>query len=193
MRYIVDGYNLLFKEAWARTASTLEQARKQLIEELDSLASTLHLDLIVVFDAPFQSDDLRRGHYRSLEIVFTAKGQTADDYIVNLADIVGKKAIVVTSDRGLSRRAKGSGAAIESVHDFLVHLRKKSRNKLAKSSQVPLVIKKQGIKHPVATEPKEEIAVVESKPLDMNNLPSLADIPAWDKIFTSRLKKTDGL
>lgn len=189
MRYIVDGYNLLFKEAWTRTASSLEQARKQLIEELDTLASTLHLDLTVVFDAPFQSDDLRRGHYRSLEIVFTAKGQTADDYIVSLADVVGKKAIVVTSDRGLSRRAKGSGATIEGVHDFLVHLRKKSRNKLAKSSQSPLVIKKQQPTHVVPAAAKQEIAQPEPKPLDMKNLPSLADIPAWDKIFTSRLKK----
>lgn len=185
MRYIVDGYNLLFKEAWARTAASLEQARKQLIEELDSLASTLNLDLTVVFDAPFQSDDLRRGHYRSLEIVFTAKGQTADDYIVSLADAVGKKGIVVTSDRGLARRAKGAGATIEGVHDFLVHLRKKSRNKLAKSSLSPLVIKKLA----APLEPKEEIFPPEQVTLDMNNLPSLADIPAWDKIFTARLKK----
>lgn len=185
MRYIVDGYNLLFKEAWARSASTLEQARKQLIDELDTLASTLHLDLTIVFDAPFQNDDLKRGHYRSLEIVFTAKGQTADDYIVSLADLVGKKATVVTSDRGLSRRVKGAGASIESVHDFIVHLRKKSRNKLAKSSLLPVVKKKS----PNSAAPKEEIAVVETKPLDMNNLPSLADIPAWEKIFTSRLTK----
>jgi uncharacterized protein len=187
MRYIVDGYNLLFKEAWTRSASSLELARKQLIEELDTLASTLNLNITVVFDAPFQSDDLKRGHFRSLEIVFTAKNQTADDYIVDLVDMIGKKAIVVTSDRGLSTRTRGSGATVEAAHDFLVHLRKKCRNRLAKSYSAPLSIKKP--KAPV--QPKEETIVVlaEAKPLDMKNLPSLADIPAWDKIFTSRFKE----
>lgn len=192
MRYIVDGYNLLFKEAWARSASSLEIARKQLIEELDSLASTLNLNITLVFDAPFQSDDLKRGHFRSLEIVFTARNQTADDYIVDLVDLIGKKAIVVTSDRGLSTRTKGSGAAVEGVHDFLVHLRKKCRNKLAKSHSATLSIKKPKAPVPPKIEVVEIQPVTEAKPLDMKNLPSLADIPAWDRIFSSRFKeKTD--
>ncbi len=184
MHYYIDGYNLLFKEAWARTASSLEEARKQLIMELDQLAAMLHIDVTVVFDAPFQSDDLKRGHYRSLEIIFTAKGQSADDYLVACVDAVGKKAVVVTSDRGLRARIKGTGASVEGVHDFLVHLRKKSRNKLAKSKSKPLVIKKQEVAQPL----KEELSPQKPLDIDMKNLPSFADIPAWEKIFTSRLK-----
>ncbi len=186
MHYFIDGYNLLFKEAWARSGPSLQEARKRLIEELDSLASTLNLDLTVVFDAPFQSDDIKRGHYQSIEIIFTAQGQTADEYLVACADAHGNKALIVTSDRALAFKAKGSHASVEGVHNFLVHLRKKSRNKLAKSARAPLVTKKQPpIPSPKIEEPLQEIP---EKPLDMKNLPSLADIPAWEKIFTRRSK-----
>lgn len=180
MRYFIDGYNLLFKEAWGRHSSSLELARKTLIEELDSLAQTLRLDLIVVFDAPLQSDDIRRGHYNSLEIIFTARGQTADEYLVEVASAYQKGVIVVTSDRGLAYRVKGSGAQVESVHDFIAHLRKKWRNKLAKQQKAPLIAK---TKSATKKEPLPE------KPLDMQNLPPLSNIEAWEKIFTNPRKE----
>ncbi len=180
MHYFIDGYNLLFKEAWARTAPTLEEARKKLIVELDTLASIVHLNITVVFDAPFQSDDIKRGHFQSLEIIFTARGQTADDYLIDCADSNGKNAVIVTSDRSLAYKVKASGSKVESVHDFLVHLRKKSRNKLAKSKSLPSLKKP----HVQIVQKKEEDLT--EKPLDMKNLPSLADIPAWEKIFTKK-------
>ncbi len=177
MHYYVDGYNLLFKEAWARSSSSLEEARKTLIKELDSLATQLNLSITVVFDAPFQTEDLKRGHYRSLEIIFTAYGQTADDYLVETLRHLGKKVLVVTSDRGLRSRVKTMGAEVEGVHDFLVHLRKKSRNKLAKSGQKPLIAKRE-----VPTPAKLEVA--SNEPVDMKNLPALSNVEAWLKIFT---------
>jgi predicted RNA-binding protein with PIN domain len=178
MQYYIDGYNLLFKEAWARSAPSLEEARKRLILELDTLASTLNLSLTIVFDAPFQSDDLRRGHFQSLEIIFTAQGQSADDYLEALAYAYGKKAHIVTSDRALASKVKANGAHVEGVHHFLINLRKKWQNKRARTKlPPPPPVKKEA---PPAT-PKPE------KPLDMNNLPPLSDLPAWEQIFLKRL------
>lgn len=185
MHYFVDGYNLLFKESWGRSGNSLQDARKRLIEELDTLASSLNLTLTVVFDAPLQSDDIRRGHFQSIEIIFTARGQTADDYLVDCADAHGKKAIIVTSDRTIAYKAKCAGSSVESVHNFLVHMRKKSRNKLAKSNKLYAMSKK-----PEAPklEVIPEVQEIET-PIDMKNLPSLANIPAWEKIFTKKREK----
>jgi Predicted RNA-binding protein containing a PIN domain len=173
MHYYVDGYNLLFKEAWARSCSSLEEARSRLIQELDSLAHKLNLLVTVVFDAPFQSDDLRRGHFRSLEIIFTAKGQIADDFLKDVAASKGNKIVIVTSDRPLARIVKASGSQVEGVHDFIIRLRKKSCKKQQELPQ----------KSPQ----KQVIKVVEAeKPIDMNNLPPLSDLPAWERIFSRK-------
>jgi len=125
MHYLVDGYNLLFKCSWNHLSTNLEQARSTLIQELDKHASVLNLHLTLVFDAPMQSDELKRGHFNSLEIIFTAKGQTADDYLHDFVAHSQKKVVVVTSDKTLARKVKALGAFVESVPDFLIHLRKK--------------------------------------------------------------------
>lgn len=173
MKYFVDGYNLLFKEAWARSCNSLEEARTQLIQELDSLASSLNIDIIVVFDAPFQDDDAKRGHYRSLEIVFTAKGQTADDYLASAVEGLGTQAVVVTSDRGLKRRIKGS--RVENVHEFIVELRKKSRNRAFKTKKVQPPTK------PAPTKPQAP------QQTTLHELPPLGDLTTWEALFTRRI------
>ncbi len=179
MEYYVDGYNLLFKEARVYSAGTLEESRKKLIEELDKLADIGKISLTVVFDAPFQSDDLKRGHYNSLEIIFTAKGQTADEYLELVAIHKGKRACIVTNDKGLAYKAKAAQAFVENVHTFILHLRKKCRNKIAKSHKQPL-------RQQLQSTP--DVKKTERKPIvvDMNNLPPLSDLEAWEEIFTSR-------
>lgn len=172
MKYFIDGYNLLFKEAWARSCNSLEDARRQLIQELDSLATTLRLDITVVFDAPFQDDELRRGHFRSLEIVFTAKGQTADDYLAHIVEGLGTRAVVVTSDRGLKRRIKDS--RVENVHEFIVELRKKSRKK--------------AIPKPVKLAPTAPKIIPKPEKTTLSELPPLGDLVAWEAIFTGKIK-----
>jgi len=176
MKYYIDGYNLLFKEAWARSCSSLEEARARLIHELDTLANSLHKQITVVFDAPFQSGCLRRGHFRSLEIIFTAKGQTADEFLEELAEARGNKIVIVTSDRVLARKVKYYHTKVEEVHEFIVRLRKKSFKKAPEK--------------PVKVEAKK-VKVVEEKPLDMNNLPPLSDLEAWERIFSKELKEQD--
>lgn len=183
MHYLVDGYNLLFKTAWA---GKLEEARRKLIEELDDHASRLHLHITLVFDAPLQSETLQRGHFRSLEIIFTARGETADDFIANSLSRHHHRTTVVTSDKNLARRVKGEGIFVESAHDFLQRLRKKSLKKSLKTNvkQSPPIQKK---------EPPPTKKVV--TPKGQTGLPDLGDIDAWTAIFeqkySSDYKKND--
>ncbi len=175
MQYYVDGYNLLFKEARAWNLSSLQEARTRLIHELDILAERLKLSITIVFDAPFQSDDLKRSHFRTLEIIFTAKGQTADEFLEQVAEVKQKRAVVVTSDRTLARKVKSYHTKVEPVHEFIVRLRKK------RGPQPQKIVKEE------KQVKKEEVQVIE-KPLDMNNLPPLGDLDAWLKIFSRKRK-----
>jgi len=180
MHYYVDGYNLLFKNAWEHTATNLQEARSRLIQELDRHASTLHITLTIVFDAPFQSDELKRGHFRSIEIIFTSKGQSADHYLIeHLQHRRSKtKVIVVTSDKPLARSVKSLGAAVVSVHDFLKSLRKRSQNKLAKSKN-PI----QPPKVPPATPQKTlEPLQDEEQLLSMEQLSGVTPLQNMDKL-----------
>ncbi len=172
MHYYVDGYNLLFKEIRVSDSFSLQNARARLIHELDTLAEKLRLSLTIVFDAPFQTDDLKRSHFRSLEIIFTAKGQTADDFLEQVAEAKGKRVVIVTSDRTLSRKVKSFQAIVEPVHEFIVRLRKKR----CFTPEKPV---KRVVEKPVIKEEKEI-------KIDMQHLPPLSDIDAWLKIFSTK-------
>ena len=178
MQYVVDGYNLLFQGAYKSERLSLEEARTMLIHSLDQAAQKLSIHITVVFDAPFQSDDLRRGHFNALEIIFTSKGQSADEYIVEYVHRrKGKeKLVIVTSDKGLARRVKEPNVYVEKVQDFLQKLRKKARPKIEKPVKTAVPIK-------IAPAPpvKEEG--------DPKTLPPLSDINAWERIFLRLLKK----
>lgn len=181
MQYLIDGYNLLFKCSWARQAPSLEEARTSLIKELDYHGAILNVPIIIVFDAPLQSDDLKRGHFHSLEIIFTAKGQTADDYIHDYVACNSQKIVVITSDKTVARKVKALGAHAETAHDFLQHLRKKSQNRLAKAKKIAPVRK--CIETPAKTQ-MPDVTLTESDPL-----PALSNLAAWQQIFEKRFKE----
>jgi predicted RNA-binding protein with PIN domain len=181
MHYIIDGYNLLFQGAFIGSKQSLENARTILIHNLDHFAQTLSLSITVIFDAPFQCEDLRRGHFNTLEIIFTSKGQTADEYIVEYVQSRNEKMVVVTSDKGLSRRVKNPNVYTEKVPDFLQKIRKKAQKK----QQIPAV----RLPKKPAPLPPIETKKAEAKTIDMNNLPPLCNIPAWEEIFLQQLEK----
>ncbi len=177
MHYIVDGYNLLFQTAYLNSEKSLSDARKSLIYELDSFAEAFTLHITLVFDASFQSDAISRSHYQSLEIIYTAYGQTADDYIVDWMEVQpdAKQITVVTSDMRLKARLKKPKLYVEKVRDFLQNLRKRRLKKRPlKTVKIP---KKEKAK-------KEETAFV----FDPKQLPPLSDLDTWEKIFLSKLQ-----
>lgn len=179
MHYIIDGYNLLFQGAFKGPKQSLEEARTALICNLDLFAGKLSLYITVIFDAPFQCDDLRRGHYNSLEIIFTSKGQTADEYIVEYVQSRSEKMVVVTSDKGLTRRVKAPNVYTEKVLDFLQAIRKKAGKKQVLNPRLPKKI---------TPPPKSEVKKVEIKSVDLNNLPPFLTSLPGNRSSSSSLK-----
>jgi predicted RNA-binding protein with PIN domain len=168
MHYLVDGYNILFRRKLKE--GSFEEVREKLIKELDILARALNLQMTIVLDAYKKKEELQRHHFRSLEVVYTDYGQTADaciiDYILHQPEKMRKKIVVITSDGELQRKAHLEKATFLSVSSFFYSLEKKilkkyppSRNFLQKES--------------TSNKGKKE-------------LPSLMDTTAWIALFERR-------
>ena len=130
MRYFfIDGYNLLFH--WSDEEPSLQIRRNQLIQWIQ------HIDLqgVIVFDGSHRSDEEYGLAYASpMDVAFTPKGQTADQYILELIEISPhrKCLVVVTNDQSLKRHATGFGANTLSSQAFLHWAMKRKKRKKAK-------------------------------------------------------------
>ncbi len=119
MHYFIDGYNLLFHLS-AKT-ETFEEARQQIIDDLVDTKFSLTL----VFDG--KGIDLPHHiHKGSLEIIYTSKGQTADNYILDALSFVKNPKVytVVTSDKKLASICCQIGAYTKTNESFLALLKK---------------------------------------------------------------------
>jgi uncharacterized protein len=135
MQYIVDGYNLLFRIAKDRRS--LKKNRQEIISMLNDWVASLKLNISIVFDGAEQtSDQPSRGHWDALEIVYTPKKISADEYIIEEIHHCSnpKQKVVVTSDRELANHCKALGAQIQTISEFLSWILKKKERK-RKSSQ----------------------------------------------------------
>jgi predicted RNA-binding protein with PIN domain len=106
---IVDGYNVTIS-AWGETL-TLEQQRNRLVQGLGAVAAQTNAEITVVFDgadAIFGTKPSARG----VRVLFSAKGQIADDVVVELARVEpeGRPVIVVSSDQEVAMRVRREGA-----------------------------------------------------------------------------------
>jgi predicted RNA-binding protein with PIN domain len=177
MHYYVDGYNLLFRLGGLFEKKSLEISRACLISHLDNLAKLLNLECTIVFDAAFQSNELSRGHFGSLEIIFTAKDETADSHLIEIFDAIEKPglAVCVTSDRELKSRAKMRHIRTLSCEEFLSSLHKKAAKK-KKKEKIPTPQIEEKI-------PPRRI----QRKWGEKELPPLDDLAAWEALFLERL------
>lgn len=121
---------MLFRLAGAK--DDLQKQREAIIHDLNKKISLVKLDVSLIFDSTYQIGERERSHFHELEIAFTAEGETADDYILDEVKNSShpQQEIVVTSDKGLARKARLLSAQVESVEDFMVHLNRSYKNKL---------------------------------------------------------------
>lgn len=136
MHYIIDGYNLMFRVV--RAGDDLQATRRLVIETLDDKLSLLNIHATLVFDAHYQPGDSVRNHFGSLEIIFSAENETADQWILHTVKLSSKPSsiTVVTSDKKLAWGARMKLAKTLSVEEFLQTVRVRCRNK-AKRSREP--------------------------------------------------------
>lgn len=126
MIYLIDGYNLLFK--LFHSEKKFEAQRDIIINYLQEKSSLLKLKICLVFDGYKQNKELSSIlQYDKLKVVYTAKDQTADDYILQqiLSSKMPQEITVVTSDGKLITKAKSMRAQIKSADVFIAWILKK--------------------------------------------------------------------
>ncbi len=130
MHYIVDGYNLLFR---ILTSSVdLATRRQQIVENLNKKVKLLGIHVTIVFDSHYRLEESTKSHFEALEIQFTSRGITADEWIIEKVQKISNSEtiIVVTSDKKLALMVRGSSVKTESIEEFVTTLNKRVKNKL---------------------------------------------------------------
>jgi predicted RNA-binding protein with PIN domain len=105
---VVDGYNVT-KRGFGEMS--LEQQRKRLITGLGGLAAQTGDEVTVVFDGAERMHGLPPAP-RGVRVLFSRKGETADDLIRRLvrAEPAGRPIVVVSSDREVADGVRRHGA-----------------------------------------------------------------------------------
>lgn len=135
MYYYVDGYNLALRSRRFE-GGNFQDARQAWICWLSEHSTELGLHMTLVFDSNYAPGISQRGHLAALEVVYTAQGETADEWI--LAALANKRRskqiVVVTSDKLLAKHARHLGAKTEPIEAFLKWLDKRIEKK---TPQIP--------------------------------------------------------
>lgn len=127
MRIIIDGYNLLKAMPECRALESLdpEQAREHLIDLLGRYRWLKGHHVAVVFDGWLGGGPLpRRLHSRGVQVIYSQRGEQADDVIRRTAPQVAHQGVVVTSDRLLAQHMRRLGAEVIGSAEFGERLRR---------------------------------------------------------------------
>jgi hypothetical protein len=125
MHLIIDGYNLLYAGRLISQMNALElqRERDRLIALLSDYRKRKEGNITVVFDGwqtgwSSEQKEFKKG----VEIVFSPLGERADDVIKRMVRDKGSGAVVVTSDRDISRFAERMAVAVIPSEQFLGRL-----------------------------------------------------------------------
>ncbi len=119
MHIVIDGYNLIRQSERFRSAERagLEAGRSRLLKELSGYNKTNSHRITVVFDG-WRDGSPHEEQYRrdGIDIVYSRKGEPADDVIKRMTRQVDREILVVTSDRDIaSSVTKAGGVALSSA------------------------------------------------------------------------------
>jgi predicted RNA-binding protein with PIN domain len=121
MQLIIDGYNLLHVDRTLAQLSSIELLweRDRLIDQLSKYRRLKPYGITVVFDG-WQGgwNKEKREKVRGIELIFSKLGEKADEVIKRLVKEKGSGAIVITSDREISRYAERMAVAVIPSHQF---------------------------------------------------------------------------
>jgi predicted RNA-binding protein with PIN domain len=118
---IVDGYNLL---AGGSLSSQLESARDRLVRDLAAYRHRKNHLITVVFDG-WQQGQLseQREHRAGVQVIYSKRGERADQVIQRLAREYGADCAVVSSDHEIVNAARAHGAFVLGSREFAGKLR----------------------------------------------------------------------
>lgn len=158
MHYYIDGYNVLFR--FSKYGDRLALLRVKLIQDLGVKSELLKLDITLVFDSSFPEGDTTHSHFRNMKVVYTAQGETADEYILGelRSSPNARLETVVTSDKKLAWEVKNLRAKSEDVADFFALLNRRYQTQLhqIKQKKIPLAVV-EVVSEPLVEKPAKKI------------------------------------
>lgn len=114
MHVIIDGYNVIRQssELQLLDAMDLQAGREALVELLAQYRNRSHHRITVVFDG-WQHGDLKesRDQHQGILIIYSRRGERADEVIKRLLHQERERALVVTSDREIQVCAEHAKAS----------------------------------------------------------------------------------
>jgi uncharacterized protein len=119
---IIDGYNLIRQSMWLSLldARDLEAGREALLQSLaDYRRRRPQHKITVIFDG-WQKGGLResRDLVQGIGVVYSRRGERADEVIKRLLAREGRRAVMVSSDRELQDYAETTGAVWVAARQF---------------------------------------------------------------------------
>ncbi len=123
---IIDGYNLLGARGQIGRAAggDAESTRERLLLELAAYRQRKMHPITVVFDGWQEGLGAEHREHRSgIEVVYSRRGERADQVIQRLAAEFGRDCAVVSSDREVADFAKAQGAFVIGAMEFEARLR----------------------------------------------------------------------
>ena len=141
-KIIVDGYNVIHADAELKQllGAGIDRARGELVDWLSDYVGMRDVRVTVVFDGRGGLMDSEAVVGGRLQLVYSARGQSADDVIVEMIESHPnpREFIVVTSDMAdIGRKTRALGATLMSSRDFLARIDQPpaARNHRAEQSQ----------------------------------------------------------
>jgi predicted RNA-binding protein with PIN domain len=140
---IVDGYNLIGSEKGL--TGNLEKRRKQLIEQLQLYHEEKGYPVTVVFDG-WRSGWMYEVEERAggISVIFSKRGEKADNVIRRLAEELGSQGVVVSSDREVRTSVEASGASAIYAGEFSEKLKELDRPDRVERNSTPRFHSKRG-------------------------------------------------
>lgn len=117
MQLIVDGYNFIGRQKGLR--GDLQEKRRKLIEQLSAYKRIKGFPVTVVFDGEGIGGAERTG---GIEVVFSGRGESADDVIVRMAEALREGCTVASSDRAVQAQVRSHGGVAISSGEFEARL-----------------------------------------------------------------------
>ena len=118
---IIDGYNLLGRTG--KLSGPIEPARESLLRALAAYRHRKNHPITIVFDGWQQGQPVEeREHRAGVGVIYSKRGERADQVIQGLAREYGADCAVVSSDQEVVRSARESGAFVMGAQEFAMKL-----------------------------------------------------------------------
>jgi predicted RNA-binding protein with PIN domain len=123
MHFLIDGYNLLHVGRSPKSLADLEREREHLVDLLSSYRRRRPCEVTVVFDG-WQGGWVteQRERNKGIDLIFSRRGEKADEVIKRMVAGKGSGVIVVTSDREVSRFAERMAVPVIPSEQFLAKI-----------------------------------------------------------------------